>query len=288
MTEPLDDANLRALVSLLDDRDPGVALRCRLRVEYEGRRALPYLQEAAERGAPTLQLEAGEVLLHLRLQLADQDLLDAVADPVRPIDLEAAALLLARTHEPELTLEPVCARLDNLSDAIAARLPVNADDAAGIALVFASVIGAEYGLRGNETDYYDPRNSFVHLVLERKVGIPISLSAIYMFVARRLGLPLFGIGMPGHFIVRCGVGADAVYIDPFRRGRLLRRADCRTMLHRQGLADDDALLAELPDRNVLARMIANLATIHQRGRDPLRHARYRRLFEAVRGESGVV
>ena len=151
--------------------------------------------------------------------------------------------------------------------------------------VFGEVLGRVHRFAGNEVNYYDPDNSFIHRVLERRVGIPITLSAIYLFVARRLSVPMYGIGMPGHFLVQCGdERRGRVFLDPFRRGEIMTRADCGGMLKAQGLDDSEDLLPVLPDRNTLARMIANLLNIYRRDKDLARAGRYERLFLRTRGE----
>src|SRR5258708_36521893 len=94
------------------------------------------------------------------------------------------------------------------------------------------VLFQEEGFHGNAEEYYDPRNSYLNEVLDRRTGIPISLSTVYMEVARRAGLRVEGVGMPGHFIVRVVAGPRAILIDPFHAGTLLSEDDCQQRLHR--------------------------------------------------------
>ncbi len=108
-------------------------------------------------------------------------------------------------------------------------------------------LAGELGFRGNELDYYDPRNSYLNEVLDRRLGIPISLAVVVMEVGRRLGLPLVGIGMPGHFLVRHG----GVVFDPFNRGAPVDTSDL-----------DEALLEPVGAKAILARMLGNLKHIY--------------------------
>ena len=137
----------------------------------------------------------------------------ALSDPRRPfaallaqqapLDLAEAALLVARDEYPELEAAPYLAMLDAWAARVRDRLtaqPTPADAAGALR----AVLFDEKGLRGNADDYYDPRNSFLNDVLDRRAGIPISLSAVYMEVGRRAGLVVEGLGLPGHFIVRVG------------------------------------------------------------------------------------
>ncbi len=138
----------------------------------------------------------------------------AVSAPDERIDLAAAALLIAAQEYPQLALEPYLRRLDVLAERVNDRL--SNETAPPIVLgELTRVVFEEEGLRGNEGAYYDPRNSFLNDVLDRKLGIPITLGVVVLEVGRRLGLPLEGLGFPGHFIVRYRGEAVSLLIDPF-------------------------------------------------------------------------
>src|SRR5271163_3405357 len=117
------------------------------------------------------------------------------------IDLVRAALTIALTEYPDLDIESYVARVDELAHMAEARISEVGDAAQTIAALN-HVLFDEAGLRGNRDDYYDPRNSFLNDVLDRGLGIPISLSVVYLEVARRIGFPVAGIGMPGHFLLQ--------------------------------------------------------------------------------------
>ena len=109
----------------------------------------------------------------------------------------------------------------------------------------------------------DPANSYVNRVMDRRRGIPISLSAVYLFVGRRLGLPVAGIGLPGHFLCRYQTSREEIYIDAFNGGKLLDRADCRRRIETLAVEHDDSHLAPVTSRRMLQRMIANLHLLHK-------------------------
>jgi regulator of sirC expression with transglutaminase-like and TPR domain len=128
---------------------------------------------------------------------------------------------------------------------------------------------------GNSGNYYDAHNSYLDRVLDRRVGIPISLSLVTIEVGRRAGVPLVGIGLPGHFIIRT-LAAPFVYIDPFERFRVVTPADCRNRFNAMappGARWDDDYLAPVGPHAMLYRMTGNLQAIHERRRDAgaLRH-----------------
>ncbi len=147
-----------------------------------------------------------------------------------------AALEIASIETPDLDQQPFLAILDRMASAIAARLPSGATGREFVAAANQYFFD-ELGFHGNEIDYNDPRNSCLDHVLDRRTGLPITLSVVYIEVARRLGQPVSGIGLPGHFIVEYKDGEFAAYIDPFHSGRLLtlgRLPATRTRAHRVG------------------------------------------------------
>jgi regulator of sirC expression with transglutaminase-like and TPR domain len=174
-----------------------------------------------------------------------------VRRPDAEIDLGAAALAIAAGEYPDLDIGHYLARLDEL----AAGLPATAD------AVVTRLFG-ELGLRGNETDYYDARNSFLSDVLDRRLGIPITLSVVFLEVSRRVGLGAAGVGFPGHFLVRVG---DEV-LDPFHGG--VRR----TL---------DGTHPSVGNRYILNRMLVNLGTIYHRRGDAPREENIAALIAAL-------
>jgi regulator of sirC expression with transglutaminase-like and TPR domain len=132
-----------------------------------------------------------------------------------------------------------------------------------------AVLFRQEGLRGNAESYYDPRNSYLNEVLERKTGIPISLSVLYMAVGRRVGLELAGVNLPAHFVLRTTVDGDAVFIDPFHGGCLLTRTSLRHLIARlagQELRLSESQLAACEPALVIRRMLYNLKLIYLRDR----------------------
>jgi regulator of sirC expression with transglutaminase-like and TPR domain len=128
----------------------------------------------------------------------------------------------------------------------------------------------EQGFHGNQEDYYDPRNSFLNDVLDRKTGLPITLSVLYIEIGRYVGLPIVGVGMPGHFLVAYTAQPGPFWIDPFHGGEVLSREDCATRLQQiygQSLAWHDTYLEPVSDHNILRRMLYNLKAIYAQRED---------------------
>src|SRR3712207_132986 len=134
----------------------------------------------------------------------------------------------------------------------------------------------EVGFTGNEANYYDARNSYLNDVLDRRTGIPISLSVIYLELGKRLGLPFEGVGLPGHFLVRLADPFLPVLVDPFGQGKLVTLDECRARLH--ALYGDrveltSSMLRPVGARAILFRMLANLKGVYARQEEYARAAR---------------
>jgi regulator of sirC expression with transglutaminase-like and TPR domain len=192
---------------------------------------------------------------------------EIAARPDPEVDLAEAALLIAAEEYPELDVGRYLARLDELGGALRHRAP---DAGAEAVPALNRLLFEEEGFRGNTEDYYDPRNSFLNDVLDRRTGIPISLSTVYLEVARRGGLALEGVGLPGHFVVRVSSAAAPLLVDPFRGGAMLTLEDCQRRLDRiysGRLRLQPDMLAPCGRKAILARMLRNLKGIYVKAGD---------------------
>src|SRR5262245_30790585 len=156
---------------------------------------------------------------------------EILAQPDADVDLARAALLIACEEYPDLDIGGYLSRLDEMGRVAAGQAAVEPGPHGALRALHRYLF-EEQGFRGNESDYYDPRNSFLNDVLERRSGIPITLSVVYMEVARRIGLRLEGVGLPGHFIVRVLRPEGDQLVDPFHAGALLTEADCQERVDR--------------------------------------------------------
>jgi regulator of sirC expression with transglutaminase-like and TPR domain len=195
----------------------------------------------------------------------------AAAIEREPVPLDEAALALAQEEYPSLDVEEYLVRLDALGERVRRLAPVS--KAASTLGALRRVLHEEEGFRGNEQDYYDPRNSFLNEVLDRKLGIPISLSILWIEVARRAGLPLQGVGFPGHFLAKyASAGGPEVFVDAFHGGEMLSAEECvaRYRARTGGRELDARYLAGVGPRQILARMLQNLKRIYIERRDDVR------------------
>jgi regulator of sirC expression with transglutaminase-like and TPR domain len=187
------------------------------------------------------------------------------------IPLDEVALAIAAEEYADLDAHATMARLDALAEEVAARV---GDLRPPLRVLQAMrAVFREHGFQGNEKEYYDPRNSFLNEVMDRKLGIPITLSILTIEVARRLGLRLLGVGFPGHFLVKCPIQPGLpgeVFIDAFNGWEILGVDECtarfRAVLH--GRPFDHSLLEPVDSRHILTRLLHNLKRIYvERGDD---------------------
>ena len=201
-----------------------------------------------------------------------KDLVSALMEASNAPDtsLARATLLIARIEYPRLDPEPYVARLDAMGDA-ARRAIERHTDSAGDASTLSGVkalndyLFEELQFVGNRDNYEDPRNSCLNEVLDRRTGIPITLSVVYMEVARRAGLQVDGINFPGHFLVRCPEQKGHLIIDPFHAGALLSEHKCRLLLQKHvgnEVAFSKSLLAPATREQIIVRMLLNLKRIY--------------------------
>ena len=198
-----------------------------------------------------------------------KDFRQAVDRVETKIDLGKAALTIAASDYPNLDIDAYLSRIDALATSAAARL---GSDAAVYRCIAAInfVLFQEHGFRGNHEHYFDPRNSFLNEVLDRRTGIPISLSVLYIEVAQRVGLSLRGVGFPGHFLVKYVGDHEEIVVDPFNQGEIVSQKSLETMLYRLyggKIAFDPDLLEPISKKQILKRMLNNLKIIYLRQND---------------------
>jgi regulator of sirC expression with transglutaminase-like and TPR domain len=189
------------------------------------------------------------------------------------IDLARACLMIAQDAYPGLDIEHYVAEIEGLAARLRARLPKGAGAEEGV-IALNEFLFQDLGYRGNADDYYDPRNSYLNDVIERRTGIPITLSVLYMELAQRIGLACEGVSFPGHFLVRVKMRGGVLILDPFTGGAPQSEPELRTRLQR--VIPEDAAggvaVADLPldqflepatKRQILLRVLRNLKAIYR-------------------------
>jgi regulator of sirC expression with transglutaminase-like and TPR domain len=191
------------------------------------------------------------------------------------IDLAQAALLIACEEYPDLNIARYMAKLNHLAlvvldvfglsiTELQAEIPTQLPPERILEAMNYVLFELEH-FQGNSADYYNPRNSFLNDVLDQHTGIPITLSLLYMEVGKRLGLQIDGIGLPWHFIVRCRLPSDVIYIDPFTGGRILTEHDCHELVQRNAKSKvkfNPYWLEPVSKKQLLLRLLGNLKHIY--------------------------
>lgn len=204
---------------------------------------------------------------------ARESFAQAVRHTDAEIDLFAACLFIAAEEYPDLETDRYFTKLDSLAGMAQDRLTGSSSTYDRLASL-REVVFEVAELRCNSGNFYDPRNSYVNQVLDRGLGIPITLSVIYREVAARTGIEMHGIGMPGHFLLVTGSGGDEIFIDPYHRGGLLSRKECLSLAMRgkkpaggTSPALSRRLLPVCGNRSTLRRLLTNLKLTHAKKRD---------------------
>jgi regulator of sirC expression with transglutaminase-like and TPR domain len=209
--------------------------------------------------------------------------------PDEAVDLAEACLLFSCEEYPDLDVRGYLARLDGMASTLRERSGGTSDPELLLAALKEYLFGEE-GFHGNNKDYYDPKNSFLTDVLDRRTGIPITLSIVYMEVARRVGLPAYGVGLPGHFIVKVALPGGEKLVDPFYRGEVLSLRDCQARLdriHGGRVKVEEGLLSAWTRKNILSRTLRNLKHIYMKEGDFSRALGIVDLLMRVNPSSGV-
>jgi regulator of sirC expression with transglutaminase-like and TPR domain len=189
------------------------------------------------------------------------------------IDLARACLMIAQDAYPALDVERYLGDIERMAIRLRASMPQEHGAEERVVALNQFLFG-ELGFWGNTEDYYDPRNSYLNEVIDRKTGIPITMAVLYMELGRRIGLPLQGVSFPGHFLVRLRLRGGMLVLDPFSGGAPQSEAELRERLQRvipEGVADNvpvadlplDQFLEPATNRQILARILRNLKGVYR-------------------------
>lgn len=202
-----------------------------------------------------------------------------INQPDNSIDMAKAALYIALEEYPNLETQEYLNALDDMADEVRDRLPAQ-NYPLRIIQTINRYLYEDLRFAGNDADYYDPRNSFLNQVIDRRRGIPISLSLVYLEVAKRIDFPMVGIGMPGHFLIKPDFEDAGIFVDAFNGGEILFTEDCQERISRiygPTMELQPAFLASVSPRQLLARMLGNLKAIYLQQQDA------RRVLRAIEG-----
>ncbi len=194
---------------------------------------------------------------------------EIVARDEDSLELDRAALLIAAEEYPNLNVEEYLSLLDHMGEQARAQDDFFADPLTRI-MRLSNLLFDELEFRGNAENYYDARNSFLNDVIIRRTGIPITLSVLMMEVGRRIGLRLFGVGMPGHFLVKYADEEQEIFADPFHGGRIVDEDRCRQLIEQMydgRMPFSLSFLHAVTKKQILSRMLQNLKGVYAKAND---------------------
>ena len=259
----LSDEKRKALLCLLADEDPGIYLPVREKIISLGPHVCDWLKYFVLDENPIVRRRVRDVISHFKRLKADTEFSAFCLNHGEDFELEEACWLLARTVDPEINTEAYRAVLDDYAHDLMHKIDFGSEPESIMAAINRYIFQTQR-YQGNEDNYYSADNSYLNRVIDQRLGNPISLCMIYQLVGRRLGLPVTGIGLPGHFLCRFQTPRQDYYIDAFNKGRLLTKTDCMKYLKQAGYEFHETFLMPASSRRILLRMCSNLHQIYQR------------------------
>ncbi len=259
----LSDEKRKALLCLLTDEDPGIYLPVREKIISLGPHVCDWLKYFVLDENPIVRRRVRDVISHFKRLKADTEFSAFCLNHGEDFELEEACWLLARTVDPEINTEAYRAVLDDYAHDLMHKIDFGSEPESIMAAINRYLFQTQR-YQGNEDNYYSADNSYLNRVIDQRQGNPISLCMIYQLVGRRLGLPVTGIGLPGHFLCRFQTPRQDYYIDAFNKGRLLTKTDCMKYLKQAGYEFHETFLMPASSRRILLRMCSNLHQIYQR------------------------
>jgi len=288
-SQALSESQRTALIKLLADEDPAVYHLVRKKILSYGQTAILWMQPHVLSGDPVLRRRAQEINDHLGRQSADNRFLETVINGV--FDANPAMIPENVKTPAQIAVwyeERFAKNFDALTKLNGEQLTKMVDfrgmfqrPAVSFVMLGLHHTIHHLGFRGNEENYYEPENSYLNRVIDRRTGNPISLCMVYLFLSRRLHLPVTGIGMPGHFLCRFQCSTDELYIDAFNRGKLLTKNDCVKYLVQTSYGYQEGLLTPATPRRILLRMCSTLHQIYLHLKLPDETARLQRYIVAL-------
>jgi regulator of sirC expression with transglutaminase-like and TPR domain len=265
-----------AIVRLLRDNDPATVSLVKEQLIERGSDGVAALRDLLALDDEGVTAHVREVIEKIETVEAQDDMLLCAHLFPEHGDIEAAWWLLTLCFEPDAPIAKLQRRLDEWGRRLRV-LVARARSARERLQALTTFMADDLGFRGNEEEYYDPKNSLLSDVVETRRGIPISLAMLYVIIGRRADMPIDGINLPGHFIARY----ERILFDPFHQGRILSRPDCEAILARQRLKTEPIYFAPASSRTVLMRMLANLLFIFERAGEQRKHGMVKGWLQAL-------
>jgi regulator of sirC expression with transglutaminase-like and TPR domain len=277
------NSTIDALLRLLSDPNEQVARTIQDQLARLGADVLPFLEQAGTEDV-AMQPRVAYIKEEICFGQLKDEFQQFVAKSARQDDWEHGTFLIAKLAYPDLNIPHYVECLDNLAEEFRNKWLASESASGKAARLLSNFLFKDKGFSGNREEYYDPNNSYLNRVIDTRQGIPISLSALYIFVGKRLGLPLVGVGMPGHFLVKLESETPAQFVDCFNGGTILREQDCEQFITASGLQYAPKFLEKSSTPTMLARMLRNLLSIYEQESEEPMARRVRTFLELLENE----
>ncbi|MEO8664134.1 MAG: transglutaminase-like domain-containing protein [Ignavibacteria bacterium] len=277
------------LARLLDDEDENIYSNIKERFLSFGNNSSDFLKKYLDDENVLIKKRAKEIVSILNFE--------TIAEKFRELSgnedsdyLEDSMFLIASLGYPEIKMLDYKKKLENMALDIKARLNrIDPDQNNISSLEIINKINEylffEKGFIGNPENYYEPDNSFLNTVIDTKLGIPISLSVIYILIARKINIPITGVNLPGHFIIKYKKGSDEFFIDPFNKGVIISMKEATEFVKKIGMSKEDfhniPYLKETTDTEIILRVMRNLVEIFKKNGDELRSVQLEKLMSIL-------
>lgn len=263
MHSRISDAKINAVLALLDDEDASVfqsvskELMQALQSDHPEASEIMRVMVQKKNEAPDFISARIEALIdEIQFQKLSPQFLRGFMDNAT---LETYAFLVMQIGYPDVDVEKYRRELQRLESLLRIEYFTSTMSEIDKIFMMSLILFEKEGYRGNSAGYYEPDNSYLNRVIDRKLGIPITLGAIYLILAERFRLPVFGVNMPGHFLLKYETpGGEERFIDPFNQGRILDKQDCIRFLQNQGYGAIDQYFSKASALDILERMLNNL------------------------------
>jgi regulator of sirC expression with transglutaminase-like and TPR domain len=276
----LHEKQCKALLQLLADDDPWVFQEVRRKLFALGDSVTTWLRPHLLSDDPVLRRHAREIISYFGRQEKDTAFLTFCVTQGEDFDLEQALWLLAATCFDGINASGYRALLDSYASDL--REQINpAAPAEDILAACNHFLFDRLGFRGNEEHQHDPESAYLNRVIDRRTGSPVSLCSLYLLIAKRLRLPVTGISLPGHFLLRFQNAREEIYVDAFHRGKLLTKIDCLRYLAQTQHAPHEGQVAPVSPRRIVLRLCAALHQIYTQRPDSVEAPRVQRYVIAL-------
>ena len=282
--EPLLPKNeLQNLIKLLDDESEFVYENVKERLIYHGDNSINFIKEYADFNDPLIMMRANEIISTINFEQLHDKFKNLKLRNNKDL-LEEAVFLISMYGYPDINIDNYRMILDKMALDIEKRIDDRGylqHSTVDIINIINDYLFVEKKFYGNSDNYYDTDNSYINKVIDKKIGIPVSISILYILLAKRLNLPIFGVNLPSHFIIKYQDSNEEFFIDPFNKGIVISRDEVIQFLEKLGLDEEEfnhiPYLKIAEDKEIIKRVLANLLNVFEKEKDDVKIEQIKKL-----------